>query len=190
MEEITKKKKRTNKVGKGTEPYEQLLTLIEILKENRAQKNIARNKRIYLFNELDLMLAKEVDVKLLIKCAQYRHNGLETVSKFKNFDAVTANEIEKVNSFLQELEDDLQERKIDIKYEYYIDGKIIIPSEEQEQFVKTYLKENNIPLNDRMYSIALRRLIVGGDIQSKFSENYFMDRTEGRKKNQESSLNV
>ena len=41
-----------------------------------------------------------------------------------------------------------------------------------------------------MYSIALRRLIVGGDIQSKFSENYFMDRTEGRKKNQESSLNV
>lgn len=190
MEETIKKKKRVNKVAKGTEPYDQFETLIEILRENKSNKKVTLKEKVYLFNELDLMLSEGVDIKLLIKGAKYRHGGLDRVSTYANFNVDKANWIEATNEFLQELEMNLQEGKIATKYEFYVDGKIIVPTKEQEQLVKDYLKQNNIVLNEMTYSLALRRLIIGGDVQSKFDKNYFIERTYEHKREQESTLSV
>lgn len=187
MENSIKSKKLRSQIIKGSEAYEQLATLIEILKENHDKKAKGKEK-VYLFNELDLLLAEGVDVKLLIKCGQYRSRGLEKTSTYRNFDVIEADWIEQANQFLQDLEMNLQDAKITTKYEFCIDDKLIAPTEEQQQFVRSYLKENSAPVNDMTYFLALRRLIIGGSIESKFDKTYFIDRTHLHKSKQESSL--
>ena len=188
--EVVKKKKRSSKVIKGTEPYEHLETLIEILKENLPNKKLTPKERVYLFNELDLMLSEGIDIKLLIKSAEYRNGGLGKISNYRNFDVDMASWIERAHKFLQEVEMCLSEGRVATKYEFYVEGKVIIPTKEQEDFVKDYLKQKGIPVNENTYSLALRRLIVGGDIESKFGSRYFIDRTNKRKDEQENAMNV
>ena len=77
----------------------------------------------------------------------------------------------------------------EITYEFYVEDKVIIPTKEQEDFVKDYLKQKGLPINENTYSLALRRLIVGGDIESKFGSSYFIDRTNKRKDEQENAMN-
>jgi len=187
MEKSTKK--RNSKISKGSDVYEQLEVLMKILAENKTKKQgKAFNKRIYLFNELDLLLSEGVDVKLLAQAAEYRVKGFVRTSRFKDFDAGVAISLEEVHEFLQELQMYLHESEVVTKYEYFINDDIVIPTAQQEQEVKNYLIKNGVVVNDFTYSLAMRRLIIGGDIESKYGKKYFMDRVNAKKN--ENPLNV
>ena len=153
-----------------------LEALCEIIKENNANENQDFKDKIYQFNELDLFLSSGVEVKKLINYAKYKTDGLIRTSNYTNFDFEKALDIELVNDYLQELSYYLVDVEIQTKYEYSIDGEVIIPTKYQQDFIKYYLKSNNVPVNELTYNLALRRLIVGGDIKSKFDKNYLVDK--------------
>jgi len=163
--------------------------LCEIIKQNRANKKQDFKEKIYQFNELDLfinMYAADGTLKFLIDHVKRKKDGLIQTSKYSKFDAVKAMDIEVLNGYLQELSMHLEDAKIKTKYEYFINGEIVTPTEEQQEFVKNYLKSNNVPVNEITYSLALRRLIVGGDIESKFDKYYLVNKaTERGEKDQE-----
>lgn len=185
------KKQREMEFVKGGEIYTQLEVLIDILNENREYEKLSNKDRVYLFNELDLMLSKGVNISWLIECVKYRKEAMEFFSEHnKNFDANMATRIEKVNEFLQDLEMNLQEGKIMTKYAFYIDGKEIKTTQEHDKVVKNYLRANGVVLNEMTYYLALRRLMVGGDIESKFDKNYFTSRVDALKSDRESGLSL
>ena len=152
-----------------------LEVLCEIINQNKANENQNFKEKIYQFNELDLFLSKGIEVKKLIDYAKYKKDSLLRTSRYTNFDFEKALVIEIVNDYLQELSYYLVDVEIQTKYEYSIDGEVIIPTQEQQEVVKNYLKSNNIPINEFTYCLALRRLIVGGDIESKFDREYLLN---------------
>jgi hypothetical protein len=153
----------------------------DILDENKFDKNGDFKEEIYKFNELDLWLSEGVNIRELTEVAQYRHSGLYRISRYLEFDPENANKIDYAYEFLQSMGTYLHESEIKTSYEYYIDGRTIIPSEEQKQYVINYLRSNNIPVNELSFCLALRRLIVGGDIESKFDKTYLIDKANNMK---------
>ena len=168
--------------------------LIETIKQSKINKKQNFKERIYQFNELDLLLcitdgSKKFDEDKLNRFTAFvekKNNGLLTVSKYSKFDPVKANDILNLHNYLQKLSLHLYDVEIRTKYEFLINDEMVVPTEEQQEFVKNYLKSNKIPVNELTYSLALRRLIVGGDIESKYDKDYLINKAkESKQKDQE-----
>lgn len=61
--------------------------------------------------------------------------------------------------------------KIQNQHIFIKNGREIKPTEQEKQIAINYLYQNNIPVNDTTYAKAVKRLIIGGDINSKFVED-------------------
>lgn len=166
---------------RNNKSYSVFEVLTDVLDENKPDKNGDFKEEIYKFNELDLWLSEGVDIRELIEIAQFRHGGLFRISRYKQFDPENADKIDYAYEFLQSMSTYLHESEIKTSYEYYIDGCTKIPSKQEIQYVINYLKNNNIPVNELSFCLALRRLIVGGDIESKFDKTFLIDKANNMK---------
>jgi len=147
--------------------------LSEIISKNKSEARKTDFKdKIYQFNALDLLLQENVDIKRIAEVVKYRKSGIMTNSRYRNFNVARAAKTEILFDYLEKILMRLSNVELKTKYEYFIEGEIITPTEEQLAFVEKYLRDNNLPVNDKFFGLALRRLIVGGDINSKFEKDY------------------
>ena len=116
---------------------------------------------IYQFNPLDMFLIKHHKIETLIKILERRLDEFQT-GKFKRW------QLTKTLEFLNKCSKYSNRYPIKNYTEYIVGDKVIKPTEEQVAAVKQYLFSNHIPVNEDTFNLAMRRLIRGGDIESKY----------------------
>ena len=80
--------------------------------------------------------------------------------------------------FLESVSKTSKASKIINHHEFLINGIPTCPTKEQVDYAIKYLRENHVAVNEENFSCALRRLIIGGDINSKFAVDCILKGTE------------
>ena len=62
-------------------------------------------------------------------------------------------------------------KAVDQTFSYIVNGGVREATSNEMEIAKNYLRENNVAINPYTVSTVLRRLIVGGDINSKYNKN-------------------
>ena len=154
----------------GSAIWKQVDIIFEELVAKCSVKDMPASERVYLFNELDFLMQNSEPIDELIKCADHRTAvaGYRAVKKnsedVKNWHMVV--------DFLRSAKKYSVDGPIVSRIEFNRDGKLVKPTPEQEEATKQYLAEHNLPINDLIYFYALRRLVTGGDLNSKFDAEY------------------
>ena len=150
--------------------------LTEILINRLCKKqNSSKNDACYLFNELDFLLCKRHSTDNLIKVLEARISGY-----FKNIGSkrYTRNQLERTLKFLISANKASRPNAINTQIEFIIGDQIVSPTQEQIDYVKDYLRQNKVAVNEITYTYALRRLMLGGDINSKFDTGCLVKQNE------------
>ena len=147
--------------------------LSRIVTRNKENENQKLEDKIFQFNELDLFLCM-VDDYYEKKMTSLRVMIL-TCDSYKTY---LDNEIEINNLyyFVETLKRNLFDAELNTKREYVINDKIVKPTQEQQVFVKNYLESHKVPVNELTYNIAMQRLLVGGDVESKFDRMFLSEK--------------
>ena len=146
-----------------------------IVDKMKAPRTLSPQENCYLFNELDFHLSKSHSAEALIAVLTQKIKNFYKQAKTSQF---TKSQLEKVLQFLYSADKTSRPAQIKSQIQFLVDGKPIPPTEEQVKFVKDFFKQNHIAMNEVNFTYALRRLIVGGDIESKFAVDCISKGTE------------
>ncbi|MBQ7798368.1 MAG: hypothetical protein IJ371_04525 [Clostridia bacterium] len=171
-EELERQKREASNFRTSEQHYAMMLneiaTLTQILVEKaKIKRSVDKVEGCYLFNELDFLLIKSHSAHTLISLLNSRIDNLykELFNK-----GLTKTQLLKTLEFLKSANKASKPNAIKTQIQFLVDGKPIPPTDEQVAYVQEYLKQHKIALNEVTYTYALRRLIIGGDINSRFDK--------------------
>lgn len=95
--------------------------------------------------------------------------GLMRGDSYKKYGLkVTKSMLYKTRTFLSEIRDNLQSKPIMTTMSFSVDGKLREVTPEEHEIILEYIREHKLPINERIYNVLARRLLIGGDVSSKF----------------------
>ena len=136
-----------------------------LIEKAKVKRSVSAQEGCYLFNELDFLLIKAHSAHTLIGVL---NSKIDDFYKEPFNGRFSKSQLSRTLEFLKSANKASKSSAIVSQIQFVIDGKMTPPTEEQVDFVKQYLKRHKIALNEMTYTYALRRLIVGGDINTKF----------------------
>lgn len=153
-------------LNKEIKNLSKILNEVETIRRNNKRSNIfKREEAVYYFNELDFMLLNHHNIKSLLDVIEQKMS----VTSLRG--DMSRPKLARVQEFLYHVRQKSYSRNIVGKYQFTIDGVLRDPTEEEKAIAIDYLKQNNIAINDDTYYYAIRRLLVGGDINSKYDKD-------------------
>lgn len=146
---------------------EQIRNLIRLVGDR--DKNFSRigtKDGCYLFEVVDFLMANRYSFETLKKIVREKIQYFKGRESFKFYTY----KLEQVLKFLTLAERYSTNQPLEASYAYMIDGNMRVATEDEINIAENYLKEKGTVVNSCTLSTVLRRLIIGGDMESKFSK--------------------
>ena len=129
--------------------------------------NLTPEERLYQFDVVDFLMSNRYGFKTLKKIIKEKISFCEKDTTHKFYGT----KLEQTLNFVKLAESYSFDKAINQTFSYLINGKIREVTSEEIKTAENYLRNNNVAINHYTISTVLRRMIIGGDINSKFDKN-------------------
>lgn len=147
---------------------DQIRNLTKLVSERKRNiANLKPEETIYQFDVVDFLMTNRYSFKTLTKNINDKIKQCENHPVYGFY----ANKLKQTLKFLKLAEKYSKSSNIDDSYSYMINGGIRKATNDEIEFATDYLNSIKVPVNAYTLSNSLRRLLVGGDINSKYDKN-------------------